>query len=251
MDRFILLAARRSGTTLLLSSLDSHPQIQCYKRVFGLKRPLRYFFEFEQPGTPFFKYRSASTKRQIDYIFRRKHLIGAFLTEFYASVDGPKAVVARIVYSQAHKYPEALEWAIENDVGIIHLIRENFLKSIVSHFTSKRRGVFHSTSKVGPTPIHLSPDLLKRRLTVRTKQVEKYRAMLKNKRCCEVSYESFVANREVESRRILDFLSVDPSIPLTTDLRKQNPDSLADILENYEEVYQAFKGTAFEKYLVM
>lgn len=249
MDRFILLAARRSGTTLLLRSLDSHPQIQCYKRVFGLKRPLRYFFEFEKPGTPFFEYRSASIKRQIDYIFRRKHLIGAFLIELYASVDGPKAVVVRIVYSQADKYPEALEWAIENDVGIIHLIRENYLKSIVSHFTSKKRGEYHSTSKVRPITVRLSPHLLKRRLTKRMKQVEKYQAMLKNRRYCEVSYESFVANREVESRRILDFLPVDQSVSLTTDLRKQNPDSLEDILENHEEISQAFKGTAFEKYL--
>lgn len=249
MDKFILLAARRSGTTLLLRSLECHPQVQCRKWVFGLKRPFRYFFECEQPGTPFFKYRSASIKRQIDYVFRRRHLIGAFLTEVYASVDGPKAVVVRIIYRQADKYPEVLKWAIENDVGIIHLIRENHLKSIVSHFTSEKRGIYHSNSKVEPTTVRLSPYLLKRHLTVRTKQVEKYRAMLKDKRCCEVSYESFVANREIESRRILDFLSVDQSIPLTTDLIKQNPDSLEDILENYEEVAQVFKGTVFEKYL--
>jgi hypothetical protein len=44
-------------------------------------------------------------------------------------------------------------------------------------------------------------------------------------------------------------MSADSSIPVTTDLRKQNPDSLEDILENYEEVAQAFRGTAFEKYL--
>jgi LPS sulfotransferase NodH len=249
MDRFILLAARRSGTTLLLKSLESHPQIQCFKWVFQLKRPFRYFFEFEQPGSLFFEYRSASIKRQIDYFFRRKHLLGAFLTDLYASVNGPGAVVVRIVYSQARKYPEALEWAIENDVGVIHLIRENSLKSVVSHFTSKKRGVYHSASKVGPITIHLAPSLLKRRLAIREERVEKYRAMLKNKRHIEVSYESFVANREAESRRILDFMPVDSSVPVTTDLRKQSPDSLGDILENYEEVAQAFKGTAFEKYL--
>jgi LPS sulfotransferase NodH len=249
MGKFILLAARRSGTTLLLGSLGSHPQVQCHKRVFQLKRPFRYFFEFEQRSSPFSKYRSASVKRQIDYFFRRKQLIGAFLTDLYASVDGSKAVVIRIVYSQAEKYPEALAWAIENDVGIIHLVRENYLKSLVSHFTSKKRRVYHSASEVGPTTIRLSPSLLKRRLIAREKWVEKHRAMLKNKRHIEVSYESFVANREAESRRILDFLSVDSSIPVTTDLRKQNPDSLEDILENYEEVAQAFRGTAFEKYL--
>jgi hypothetical protein len=57
-----------------------------------------------------------------------------------------------------------------------------------------------------------------------------------------------MANREVESRRILDFLAVDSSIPLAFGLRKRNPE-LVDILDNYEETAQAFKGTVFERYL--
>ena len=235
MGRFILLAARRSGTSFLISSLNSHPQIQCYKTAFHRKRLLKQILYFEKPGTLFFNYRSASIKRQIDYIFRRKHLIGAFLTELYTPINGPKAVVVRIAYP--HEYPEALEWTMENDVGIIHLVRENLLKSIV----------YYSTSKARPT-IHLSPVVLKRCLIEREKQVEKYRALFKNKHYCEVYDESFMANREVETRRILDFLAVDSSIPLAFGLRKRNPE-LVDILENYEETAQAFKGTVFERYL--
>jgi len=235
MKRFVLLAPRRSGTSLLISSLNSHPQIHCYKYVFHRRRLLRYFFYFEKSGTPFFKYWSTSIKRQIDYIFRRKHLIDAFLTELYESGNDPKAVGVRIIYPQ--EYPEVLEWVIENDVSVIHLIRENFLKSIV----------YHSTSKTEPV-VHLSPHLLEKRLAARLNQIETYRAMFKDKRYCEVSNEAFVANPELETRRMLDFLGVDQSMPLTLGLQKQNPE-LADVLENYREIAETFKGTIFEKYL--
>jgi len=235
MGRFMLLAARRSGSSFLISTLNSHPQIQAYKSPFHRKRPLKYLPYFEKPGTPFFEYRSASIKRQIDYIFRRKHLINAFLTEFYAADHGSKAVVVRIVYP--HEYPEVLEWALENQVGVLHLIRENFLNSVVYYATSKRE-----------PSVRLSPEILKRRLIERTRQVETYRAMFENGRYYPISDESFMANQQDEARRLLDFLGVDPSIPLTFGPREPNPE-LADILENYEEIAQAFKGSVFERYL--
>jgi hypothetical protein len=58
-----------------------------------------------------------------------------------------------------------------------------------------------------------------------------------------------VINREAESRRVLDFLNIDQVAPLTTDLVKLNPDSLEDMIENYEEVKQALSGTDFEEFL--
>ena len=234
MARFMLLAARRSGTSFLMSALNGHPQVQCHKSVFHRRRLLRYL-RSEKPGTPFYVYRSASVKRQMDHIFCRRELIGAFLTELYASGGSSKAVVVRIAYP--HEYPEALTWALENDIGVIHLIRTDYLRSIAYYLASETR----------PT-IHVSPDVLKRHLTERLQQVERYRSMFSNGQYCKVSDESLVANRETESRRLLEFLAVDSSIPLTFGRRKKAPE-LKEILENYDEAVRAFKGTSFERYL--
>lgn len=250
MDKFIVLAARRSGITLLLNSLNSHPQIQCYKKVFTTTNRFK-FLELDNPGSRFYKFRSASLKRQGDYVLRRKQLIGTFLTELYTSTAGVKVVGIRLSYIQAKKYPEVLEWALENDVGIVHLIRKNPLKAIVSHFSARKRGVHHSTSKAERVAIRLSPLRLKRRLTRLTKQIEEYRAMLAGQRHLEVYYETFTANRDAETQRLLDFLEIDQSVPLTSNLVKLNPDSLESILENYDEITRAFEGTVFEKYLMM
>lgn len=234
----MLLAPRRSGTSFLVSSLNSHPQIQCYDDVFRCVRLFRQIFYYEKPGTPFFQYRSASFMRQLDYVFRRKYLMGAFLTELYGSANGKKANIVRITYPQ--DYPETLEWALQNDVGIIHLIRENLLKSIVYALASKAKT---------PT-IYVLPARLRSRLTARVSQIEKYRTMFRNKRYCEVSSEAFATNGQVESCRLLEFLDVDRSVPLTFGLRKGHAE-LEQILENYDEIFQAFKGTEFEKFLAV
>ena len=84
----------------------------------------------------------------------------------------------------------------------------------------------------------------------RTQLIEKYRAAFADKPRLEISYESLVANRDAETRRVLQFLDIDEFISLDTDLVKLNPDSLEDIIENYEQVAQALKDTPFEKHLV-
>jgi LPS sulfotransferase NodH len=204
----------------------------------------------DRPGSKFHKFRTASIQRKIDYIFRKEQLIDAFLSEFYVPANGVKAVGIRLAYIQANIHPEVLEWAIKNDVSVVHLVRENSLKTVVSNVTAKKRRLHHATSKVEQvTTVHLPPRKLKRHLTWLTERIKKYRTMLGDKRYLEISYESFVANREAETRRLLDFLNIDQFVPLTTDLVKINPDSLADIIENYAEVKQALSGTAFEKFL--
>jgi hypothetical protein len=65
----------------------------------------------------------------------------------------------------------------------------------------------------------------------------------------EVRYESLVSVFETEIRKVLKFLEVDETMPLSSDLVKVNPDSLEDIVENYEEIKQALIGSEFKNYL--
>ena len=248
MEQFILLAARRSGTTFVQRSLDSHPQIQCHKRVFDVKNKFRYFV-IDRPNSKFHQFRTASIQRQRDYIFRKQQLIEAFMTELCVPVEDSKAIGIRLAYIQSDRHPEILKWATANAVGIIHLVRENVLKTLVSHATAKKRGIRHSTQKLPTVTVRLPPRRLKRRLKKLTRHIEKYRTMLKDKRHIEISYESFVANRDAETQRILDFLNIDQFVPLTTDLVKLNPDALQEIIENYEEVKRALSSTASENFL--
>jgi hypothetical protein len=248
MEKFIVLAGRRSGVTLLVESLDSHPDVECRKDVFSIRRRWKHFQVDVMTGL-FYPFRSASLQRRIDYVFHRQRLIRAFLAETFAPAEGVLAKGIRLSYEQVRKYPDILPWVLENDVRIVHLVRENALKAIVSHFTAKKRGFAHATSKVDRVTLRLPPGELKTLLAGRDREIERYRVLFRDRPCCEVSYESFLARKEEETRRLLDFLGIARYVPLTSRLVKQNPDSLRDILENYDEIARALRGTPFEKYL--
>jgi LPS sulfotransferase NodH len=248
LEKFLVLAGRRSGVTFLVDSLDSHPEIECSKDVFSIRRRWKYF-QVDVAIGKFYKFRSASRGRQLAYVLRRKWLINAFMTEIFGREGTAKARGIRLSYEQSRKYPRALEWSLENGIRVLHLTRENILKAILSNLIAKKRGVTHATSPLPRVTVRVPPGELKKLLIDREKLVERYRKRLQGGHHLEISYESFLARRESETRRILDFLGIDHFVPLTSQYVKQNPDSVAEILENYAEVARAFAGTPFARYL--
>jgi hypothetical protein len=144
-----------------------------------------------------------------------------------------------------------LDWVKENNASVIHLIRKNPVKAIVSHFTAKKRRTYHTTSRVNKVTIRLSPRRLRREVAKRLYEIEKYRRLFSQQHYHELNYESFIEDRDYETHRILNFLGIDEFVPLKSRLVKQNPDSLDDILENFHEIKNAFQGSTYEKYLVI
>jgi LPS sulfotransferase NodH len=153
------------------------------------------------------------------------------------------------MYSQAREFPQVVRWAKKEDINIIHLIRSNVLKMLVSREVAKLRDIYHSTKKVEPIKISLKTFRLKARLKNISRQVDVYRSMFKDIPYLEITYENFVANRDEETRRLLGFLEIDMRVPLISDLVKLNPETLADVIENYDQVAQTLEGTAFERFL--
>ena len=240
MIKFVIVSTQRSGSAFLVTCLSSHPKIQCYREIFLPSNP--------KPET-YRTYRTASLGRQLDHLFRRKRLVDDYLANLYASSDGVDALGFKFMYSQAWKFPEVVAWIKEHKAKVIHLIRKNTLKRIISGRIAQKRNVFHSTEPLEPIKVHLKPGKLKARLALSMRQIETYRQVFADNPYLEVTYESFATRRNDEARRILQFLGIEPVVPLTTDLVKLNPDSLVELIENYEEVTQSLKGTAFERYL--
>ena len=107
----------------------------------------------------------------------------------------------------------------------------------------------HSTQPVAAVKLHVDVRALKKDISRQLRLIDKYRAEFADSPYIEVLYESFVQDREQETRRVLQFLGIDEFVSLSTNLVKLNPDSLDQIIENYQEVAQALQGTAYAKYL--
>jgi FMN-dependent NADH-azoreductase len=58
-----------------------------------------------------------------------------------------------------------------------------------------------------------------------------------------------VTDQNTETGRVLKFLGINQLMPLTTDHVKVNPDSLEEIIENYDAVKQTLMNTEFSHFL--
>jgi hypothetical protein len=63
----------------------------------------------------------------------------------------------------------------------------------------------------------------------------------------EVAYEEIVASRDDTFARLEQFLGVKPG-PVSTTLRRQNPEPLQQLISNYSELREAFAGTPEESF---
>jgi hypothetical protein len=119
----------------------------------------------------------------------------------------------------------------------------------VSNKIAITRDQHHSREQLKPIKVYIDPKILLEDFRRRRKRFDKYRKLFEDFPFLEVSYESMLADQNTETRKVLKFLGVDASMPLTTDLVKVNPDSLEDIIENYGEVEQALINTEFKDFL--
>ncbi len=249
--QFIILTTQRTGSTFLTHLLLSHPQIECYSELFqknlvnrSKRSKVAKHFEIGYE-----KYRKKSLTRQINHKFFRTKLINRYLTEIYTSSMDVKAIGFKFMYSQDAMLPEVLQWVKNNNVKVIHNIRVNILKTLVSRKTAQTRGIYSSDKNLPIIKITVDINNLKSDLENIEKKVSYYRNWCQNMESIEITYESLISDRENEIARILEFLDVESFYPLNTDIVKMNSDNLEDIIENYEAVCDTLKGTYYEEFL--
>ena len=168
MVRFLIITQPRSGSAWFMSCLNSHPQIYCPRlptlfskyNLSPMKRYKPRFLQVDNPISPYYQYRSRSIRRQIAHRLNNSKLIFEFLSDLYAENHNSQAVGFKVNYSQINRYSAIISWIKQNDIKIMHLIRINLLKRLVSHKIANARNLLHSTKAVEPMKIHIDPKIL-------------------------------------------------------------------------------------------
>jgi hypothetical protein len=83
----------------------------------------------------------------------------------------------------------------------------------------------------------------------RSSEIEKRRQQFSDCTYHEMGYEELVSNRDEELAKVQGFLVPGKEQQLTSDLAKINPESLAETIENIEEIRGVLSGTPYEKLL--
>jgi LPS sulfotransferase NodH len=257
---FIVFGHQRTGSTLLASKLNSHPRIRCHEEVF------LPWVDSDPSLRQWLRERHLGQALRILPNIRTTFL--ASLSDASAVPSDVRAIGFKVMYNQLSAWPTlgylapgagrllqdpALRgWLRANRVLIVHTLRRNHLKIIVSHKLAEQSRRFHSRDAIAECRKVLVPVLgLKLRLR-RLEQAERAaRHSIAGLPCIEIWYEDYVAGGAHESdARVCAALGLSvPAGGLTSALSKVSSDNLREAIINYEQVAAHLSGSRFERFL--
>lgn len=197
-------------------------------------------------------YLDTSLSLRIADHFLRGRLVRPFLDRFY---DQPNfdAVGFKLMLNQTRRrrFPMVVPYLIEKQVSVIHVVRENVLKTHLSRLMASHRRVYHATEQATELPKLTVPI---EDLASSLQQIEAEGAAWKNVFGGQVplitlSYERFTVDSQMETERVLSFLEL-PAAKLHSPLVRISPDDPAQIVSNWTEVQHYLRDTPYARWAV-
>lgn len=267
--RFLVLGEARTGSSVLVQALNSSPHVRCFREVFNADVD---FVDFQMDGYDNFSAQDLALRSGDPLAFLRERI-------FCPHPDPVRAVGFKLLYGQVWSFPNVLDRLVEDtEIRVLHLRRRNLLRALVSLQMAQRTGVWledrrsmlswakaltalrhplRATTRLPrllrpATPFRKAPPVQvtiseQEFLTfmVRTEMTAShFDNLFREHPKLTVFYEDLLDRREEVFHQAQAFLGLDPR-PLTVTLRRQNPELLRDLLANYDELYEAFRGTPY------
>jgi LPS sulfotransferase NodH len=178
------------------------------------------------------------------------------------------AIGVKVMYNQmslwpklAYLAPEAGQlfqdralrrWLSVNQAVIVHVLRRNRLKVLVSHELAAQSGRFHSRDPAAGCHSVLIP---LRGLKARLRRIEVAERVARDSivglPTIEIQYEDYISDGGAELDASL-CAALGQSLPeegLSSPLSKVSSDDLRETVANYDQVAARLSGTAFERFL--
>lgn len=238
-QRFLVLSRGRTGSNLLLSLLDDHPQLRMRGEVIGesvLRRPQQHA-RIEQRGAV------AQVQRALQRSWTEK------------------AVGIKVLYYQLEE-AYAREWGVpdlgdvlptlvqDSSIKVLHLKRRDRLRTLLSLKTAALTKEFLATGRTReqePPTLTLDPEECIAEFERIGQWEAAYGGHFQEHPVLDIHYEDLVADRAGQCQRITEFLEVSPRrLRARTLQQAQRPPE--QVIENYAEVQAALRGTAWVRY---
>ncbi len=221
-QRFAIIGNARTGSNYLLDGLKSSPSVRVYHEIFA-DHNRKMGKDFDKILSTVFQYESKSTK-----------------------VVGFKVFYNHLAEDEWNKLLAC------KDLKIVHLIRRNRLRTVISLEIAFKTGQWTKSSiSNGPREKRISLDSSK--LIKRLEQIEKgestTRVRFKDRRILEIVYEDLVQKPEQMFASVGAYLSINGIDPGKIKLKRQNPETLRELIVNYDEIEAVLKNTRFAEYL--
>lgn len=222
-QRFIILSRSRTGSTLLLDLLKSHPNISMKGEIFQ-------------------KLNGQTTDRIWHDAFSRK-------------LPFIKAVGFKLFYYHPMDVSDKTVWKFmrsNRDIKIIHLTRKNILNTVISREIAKKTKTWEISKPLAQSKRAPKVKLDPKTCLQQIKQTETWesdsRDKLKNHQILEITYRQLANNRTQTLRKVFDFLDV-PIKRTSTSLVKQNVQPLKQKIQNYDEIKSVMVKNGYSSFI--
>ena len=215
--KFLIFGQGRTGSTLLVNILNSHPDIYCEGEIFN----------------------NAQNLGKGNILFPNLLLKGK--TKLFRNYAyGFKVKIYQLTQQKKIASPRAFLKELANqNWKIIYLKRDNIFEHAMSNIRAEDTGVYHQFNKQSKSrKIKVDLNTLQRIMNERTTFLDQEKEILLDIKYCQVIYEKDLLNDEKKqetANRIFDFLDL-PHHNITFNLNKINKDKWSVIISNYEEV---------------
>ena len=234
-QKFLLLGNARVGSTLLQSYLNRHPNIYCEGEIYNTDH-LKIYGKADE-----LKQKMNNNPLQ-------------FLNTYGYPKHAKKIQFAgfKLFYSHFKTEKTKIIWdylAENKDIKIIHIKRRNMLRNFVSLKIAAKTNEWRSFSKQSNTEnkqITLSKEECVQEFEKQEYTISEMNSKFKNHKIIDVYYTDLTNNREETMNRIFKFLDTQKIRIEDTVLKKQNPESLDELVSNYQDLKNEFRDTKWE-----
>jgi LPS sulfotransferase NodH len=163
-----------------------------------------------------------------------------------------QAVGFKVFYTHLYDVPDLERFLLaHDDIRIVHLKRRNLLHTFISSRIAAKTNVYgiSSADAIQKTTIVVDTDKCLRYLQDQQQAIARYDTLLRDRSVLDVQYTDLSDSYESTMARVQAFLDVEPRT-LSSSRVKQNPYSLREIVENYDELEEALRGLPWEEFLV-
>lgn len=220
-ERFVIFGQSRTGSTLLRSLLNAHPEVTCEGELYLNRTPFPY------------RYHLVVSRRSRTPVWGFK-LFSHHLERHYG-------LHPRTFMEHMH----------EHGYTIIHLRRENIVRHTLSQFLRHASGVTHQRSSQPLRTIHLDMTEFLDHLSEREYYGKLAEAAVRHVPHVTVSYERDLeppAARQRLMDTLFDRFGV-ATVPAQSELKQINTKALPDLVENYDELHAALADTPHAQWL--
>lgn len=220
-QKVVILGRQRTGSSLLVWLLRSNPRV-------------------EIPGEVFRLLKGSSCREVWKRIFGR-HLPWVRYVGF------------KIFYYHPEDSQDREVWdIIRNDpnIKIIHIKRKNLLRTYISKLIAQKTGAWNSSQENVPiakedkqVTVDVEHCITELRDTISWEDTYG-KKMFPQHPYMEITYEELTGNLQSTIDKIMHFLSL-KKMRVNSKLKRQNPEKLKDLVNNYDELVNALSETEF------